>query len=127
MLGLLKPGVGVNAVAWGGLTALALHKEADYLVYLPAGYRAKRPLPVFYMLHGDSEWANTPSGNYESYVTNVVSDVAQRFATLPCRQERALAGLSAGAYGAANIGSDRSRTSVGTIPTARRPLGWRPP
>ena len=127
----------------------ALHKKADYLVYLPAGYRARRPLPVSYMLHGmpgkpvaftvnanvevnletlihqrrvspmilvfpdgridgrtqsDSEWANTPSGSYESYVTNVVSDVDQRFATLPCRQERALAGLSAGAYGAANVG-----------------------
>lgn len=127
----------------------ALHRRADYLVFLPAGYRASRPLPVFYLLHGmpgtpmgftlnsgielrleqliaahevqpmilvfpdgridgqeqsDSEWANTPSGNYESYVVDVVNDVDHRFATLACRQERAIAGLSAGAYGAANVG-----------------------
>jgi enterochelin esterase-like enzyme len=52
----------------------------------------------------DSEWANTQAGNYESLVTDVVRDVDRRYATLPCRQERALAGLSAGAYGAANVG-----------------------
>ena len=52
----------------------------------------------------DSEWANTPSGRFESYVVNVVHDVDRRFATRPCRQDRAIAGLSAGAYGAANIG-----------------------
>ena len=126
-----------------------LGKQADYLVYLPAGYSAADRLPVFYMLHGmpgrpvaftvnanvevrleqlirarrvapmilvfpdgridgrsasDSEWANTPSGNYEDYVTEVVRDVDHRFATLPERQDRAIAGLSAGAYGAANVG-----------------------
>jgi enterochelin esterase-like enzyme len=127
----------------------ALHKRADYLVYLPSDYTPSKPLPVFYLLHGmpgkpvaftvnatievrlqrliregrvapmilvfpdgridghvssDSEWANTPSGNYESYVMDVLRDVDQRFATLACRQERAIAGLSAGAYGAANVG-----------------------
>ena len=127
----------------------ALRKEADYLIYLPAGYRATRPLPAFYLLHGmpgrpvaftvnanieerleqlirvrrvapmllvfpdgridgrtasDSEWANTPSGDYERYVTDVVRDVDAHYAALGCRQERAIAGLSAGAYGAANIG-----------------------
>jgi len=55
-------------------------------------------------VHSDSEWANTRAGSYESLVTDVVRNVDQRYATLPCRQERALAGLSAGAYGAANIG-----------------------
>ena len=30
----------------------ALRKRADYLVYLPAGYSAADPLPVFYLLHG---------------------------------------------------------------------------
>ena len=127
----------------------ALRKRADYLVYLPAGYSAADPLPVFYMLHGmpgkpvaftvnanaevkleqlihqgrikpmilvfpdgridgqtgsDSEWANTPSGNFEDYVTDVVRDVDKRFATLADRQDRAIAGLSAGAYGAINVG-----------------------
>ncbi|MFZ0088884.1 MAG: alpha/beta hydrolase-fold protein [Solirubrobacteraceae bacterium] len=133
----------------------ALHKKADYLVYLPAGYGPRRRLPVFYMLHGmpgrplaftvnadvevrlerlikerriapmilvfpdgridgrtssDSEWANTPAGDYENYVLDVVSDVDHRFATRACRQERAIAGLSAGAYGAANIGLHQDAT-----------------
>jgi len=51
----------------------------------------------------DSEWANTPSGNYESYVLDVVGDVDRRFATIPDRQDRVIAGFSAGAYGAINI------------------------
>ena len=51
----------------------------------------------------DSEWANTPSGRFESYVLDVVHDVDRRFATLPRRQDRVIAGLSAGAYGAINI------------------------
>jgi enterochelin esterase-like enzyme len=127
----------------------ALHREASYLIFLPAGYSPSRPLPVFYGLHGmpgrplaftvdadieprlelliaqgrvppmilvfpdgridgridsDSEWANTPSGQFESYVVDVVDDVDHRFATLPYRQDRVIAGLSAGAYGAANVG-----------------------
>ncbi|MBV9002274.1 MAG: hypothetical protein JO304_24680, partial [Solirubrobacterales bacterium] len=127
----------------------ALHRKADYLVYVPPQYRPTRPLPVVYLLHGmpgrplaftvnarvesklqnlihahlaspmilvfpdgrvagntqsDSEWANTHSGQFENYVVNVVHDVDRRFATLPCRGDRAIAGLSAGAYGAANIG-----------------------
>jgi len=52
----------------------------------------------------DSEWANTRAGQFESYVVDVVHNVDRRFATLPYRQDRAIAGLSAGAYGALNIG-----------------------
>jgi enterochelin esterase-like enzyme len=52
----------------------------------------------------DSEWANTRSGRFESYVVEVVHDVDHRFATLPDREDRVIAGLSAGAYGAANVG-----------------------
>ena len=149
-----RPGDPDDRETGGTLTTVhfhsaALRKRADYLVYLPAGYSAADPLPVFYMLHGmpgkpvaftvnanaevkleqlihqgrikpmilvfpdgridgrsasDSEWANTPSGNFEDYVTDVVRDVDQRFATLPDRQDRAIAGLSAGAYGAINVG-----------------------
>jgi CubicO group peptidase (beta-lactamase class C family)/enterochelin esterase-like enzyme len=51
----------------------------------------------------DSEWANTPSGDFESYVINVVDNVDQRFAAIPRRQDRVIAGFSAGAYGAMNI------------------------
>jgi len=127
----------------------ALHRVADYLVYLPRDYRPTHRLPVFYGLHGmpgrplaftanadielrlerliaagrvspmilvfpdgridgrtssDSEWANTRSGAFLSYVVDVVHDVDLRFATLPFRQDRVIAGLSAGAYGAVNLG-----------------------
>ena len=127
----------------------ALHRIADYLVYLPPDYTPAHRLPVFYGLHGmpgrplaftvnahieprlvalidehrvppmilvfpdgriggqtstDSEWANTPAGEFLSYVGNVVHDVDHRFATLAYREDRAIAGLSAGAYGAANVG-----------------------
>ena len=51
----------------------------------------------------DSEWANTPWGQFDSYVIDVVRDVDRRFAALPERQARVIAGLSAGAYGAINI------------------------
>ena len=53
--------------------------------------------------YSDSEWANTPSGNFASYVINVVHDLDHRFRTLAKRQDRVIAGFSAGAYGAANI------------------------
>jgi enterochelin esterase-like enzyme len=130
----------------------ALHREADYIVYTPPGYRAKvtalERYPVYYLLHGspgrpvvftdiaqlpvrmdnlisqhrmrpmilvfpdgriagstysDSEWANTPSGHFAGYVMNVVRDVDHRFRTLAHRDDRVIAGFSAGAYGATNI------------------------
>ena len=55
----------------------------------------------------DSEWANTSSGQFESYVVDVMHNVDSRFATLPYRQDRAIAGLSSGAYGALNVGLHR--------------------
>jgi enterochelin esterase-like enzyme len=51
----------------------------------------------------DSEWANTPAGNYENFVLDVVHDVDSRFRTVASRQARVIAGYSAGAYGALNI------------------------
>jgi enterochelin esterase-like enzyme len=126
----------------------ALHRTADYMVYLPPGYSRSQRYPVYYLLHGmpgrpqvwvdianmdvrldnqlseghlppmilvypdgriggstysDSEWANTPSGHFEDYVLEVVRNVDHRFATLPDRQDRVIAGFSAGAYGAINI------------------------
>jgi enterochelin esterase-like enzyme len=53
--------------------------------------------------YSDSEWANTPSGAYMSYVINVVEDVDHRFAAIENRRARVIAGFSAGAYGATNI------------------------
>jgi enterochelin esterase-like enzyme len=51
----------------------------------------------------DSEWANTQTGRYESYVIDVVRDVDRRFSTIADRRGRVIAGVSAGAYGALNI------------------------
>ncbi len=51
----------------------------------------------------DSEWANTRSGAFESYVVETVHNVDSRFATIPDRQARVIAGYSEGAYGALNI------------------------
>jgi len=51
----------------------------------------------------DSEWANTPSGQFESYVLEVIQDVDRRFAATPDRQARVIGGFSAGGYGAINI------------------------
>ena len=53
--------------------------------------------------YSDSEWANTPSGHFAGYVMNVVHDVDHRFRTLAHRDDRVIAGFSAGAYGATNI------------------------
>jgi enterochelin esterase-like enzyme len=128
--------------------SMALHRDADYLVYLPPHYSPRHRYPVYYLLHGmpgqpkvfvdianmdvrldnqlslgrarpmilvypdgriggsvfsDSEWADTPSGHFESYVIEVMHDVDGRFATLPYRADRVIAGFSAGAYGAINI------------------------
>lgn len=54
-------------------------------------------------VYSDSEWANTASGNFDSYVVDVVKDVDHRFSTLADRVDRVIAGFSAGAYGAINI------------------------
>jgi enterochelin esterase-like enzyme len=128
----------------------ALHRIADYLVYLPPHYAPRHHrYPVLYLLHGtpgspqvfqsvahiydrldnllalhlirpmilvmpdgridgntfsDSEWANTPSGNFESYVVEVVHNVDRHFATLDQRRFRMIAGFSMGGFGAINIG-----------------------
>ena len=126
----------------------ALHRRADYLVYLPPAYSTAHQYPVYYLLHGspgqprvfvdianmdvrldnqlslgharpmilvypdgriggntysDSEWANTPSGNYASYVADVVHNVDRRFSTLANRRDRVIGGFSAGGFGAINI------------------------
>lgn len=134
---------------WVEFYARALHREADYLTYLPPGYDpVHHRYPVYYLLHGspsqpqdftgigdlptrmdnlisahrmapmilvfpdgridgsrfsDSEWANTPTGDYESYVLNVVSDVDHRFASIAVRSARVIAGFSSGGYGATNL------------------------
>jgi len=142
------PQAGTGRLLSVGFYSAALHRRADYMVYLSPGYSPRHRYPVDFLLHGtpgwphefvtianmdvrldnqlalghlhpmvlvypdgrignsnfsDSEWANTPSGNFESYVIEVMHNVDQRFATIPRRQDRVIAGLSAGAYGAINI------------------------
>jgi enterochelin esterase-like enzyme len=60
--------------------------------------------------YSDSEWANTPSGHFAGYVINVVHDVDHRFRTLAHRDDRVIAGFSAGAYGATNVALHNIRT-----------------
>ena len=43
--------------------------------------------------YSDSEWANTPAGNFENYVLDVVHNVDHQFSTLPYRQNRVIAGF----------------------------------
>lgn len=52
----------------------------------------------------DTEWANTRFGRYEQVLVDLVHAVDRRFATIPSRSGRILAGLSSGAYGAVNVG-----------------------
>ena len=142
------PRAGTGRLLSVSFSSRALHRKADYLVYLPPGYTARKRYPVYYLLHGmpgkprvyvdianvdvrldnrmslgtaqpmilvypdgriggsvysDSEWANTPSGDFASYVIEVMHNVDRRFATRPHRRYRVIAGFSAGAYGAMNI------------------------
>jgi enterochelin esterase-like enzyme len=75
---------------------ISQHRMRPMILVLPDGR-------ISGSTYSDSEWANTPSGDYANYVVNVVRDVDQRFATLAHRQDRVIAGFSMGAYGATNI------------------------
>jgi enterochelin esterase-like enzyme len=73
---------------------IARHRIRPLLMVAPAAVQG---------LHGDTEWADSPAGRWMDDVVAVVHDVDRRFATLPDRRERAIAGDSEGAYGAVNI------------------------
>jgi enterochelin esterase-like enzyme len=75
-------------------TLVARHRIHPFIVVMP---EAHSPLGT------DHEWANTPSGAYESFVLDTVRTVDARWATKPARADRMLAGLSAGGFGATNI------------------------
>jgi enterochelin esterase-like enzyme len=51
----------------------------------------------------DTEWANTPHGQYETSVLETVRFIDQHFATRRNRTGRAIAGVSEGAYAALNL------------------------
>ncbi len=50
----------------------------------------------------DTEWADTSTGAFESYIGDVIRDVDARFPTIPDRLDRGLAGYSEGAYASVN-------------------------
>ena len=74
---------------------IAHHRMPPTIMVVPYGKT--------HAFHSDTEWANAGAGHYMNYVLDVVRDVDHRFATLPDRQHRAIAGLSEGGYGALNV------------------------
>src|ERR1019366_6039293 len=60
---------------------------------------------------GPPSGPSTASGNYASYMLDVMRDVDYRFATIRARRERVIAGFSAGAYRATNIALTTSECS----------------
>jgi enterochelin esterase-like enzyme len=74
---------------------IAAHKIRPFIVVIPDGHTS--------VDGNDTEWANAGAGRYEQFVLDVVHNVDARYATLPARGDRAIAGLSEGGYGATNI------------------------
>jgi enterochelin esterase-like enzyme len=74
---------------------IAHHRMPPVIMVMPSGKTGA--------LGADTEWADTPSGRWMSYVMDVVHDVDHRFATRADRAHRGVAGPSEGAFGAVNI------------------------
>lgn len=74
---------------------LARHVIHPFLMVLPYGKS--------HSFGNDTEWADARAGRYEGYVLDTVRAVDGRWATRPDRTHRVIAGLSEGAYGAANL------------------------
>ena len=74
---------------------IATHRTRPFLVVIPDGHTSKDG--------NDTEWANAEAGRYEDFVLDTVRAVDRRWATIPARGDRAIAGLSEGGYGAANV------------------------
>jgi enterochelin esterase-like enzyme len=72
------------------------HRIRPFLMVMPDGRNGT--------FRSDTEWANTRrGGKYASFVMDVVHAVDSRWATIPRRQDRMIAGNSEGAYGALNL------------------------
>jgi enterochelin esterase-like enzyme len=81
---------------------IATHRIRPFLVAIPDGHTSKDA--------NDTEWANAEAGRYEDFVLDTVRAVDGRFATIAARGDRAIAGLSEGGYGAANVTLHRLAT-----------------
>ena len=99
-----RPRAFINYAAAGVTLDTELHRHAvrPYLLVMPNGDDGT--------FRSDTEWANTPHGNYESLVLEVVKRVDWRFSTLHGRRFRAIAGYSEGGYGAINIALHHPKT-----------------
>lgn len=74
---------------------LAAHRIKPFLVVMPEAVDGT-------LVH-DTEWANTPHGAYESAMLAALRQVDSRWATIPNRRGRVIAGLSMGGFGAVAI------------------------
>jgi enterochelin esterase-like enzyme len=93
-------------------TLIAQHKIKPFIIVMPDGADGT-PRAV-------TEWANTPHGRYESLVLETVHAVDTHWATKADRAHRAIAGLSAGGFGAVNI----ALRNLGTFGTAESWSGY---
>jgi enterochelin esterase-like enzyme len=91
------PRLFVNAGALGVAvdTLVARHAIGPFLTVMPDGGDGS--------FAGDTEWADTRHGHYDSFVLDVVRAVDARWPTVADRSHRVLAGNSEGAYAAANL------------------------
>src|SRR3954452_14085216 len=94
--------VNVGAVHVAANVAIARRRMKPMILVMPAGKSGT--------LGADTEWADTPSGRWMSNVMDVVRDVDHRFATIPDRQHRGIAGDSLGGYAAVNVGLHHLRS-----------------
>jgi enterochelin esterase-like enzyme len=85
-----------GALAVDANVMIARHRIRPMILVIPYGKSGS--------FGSDTEWANARAGRYESFVMDVVRSVDRRFATVPNRQDRGIAGLSEGGYGALNVG-----------------------
>jgi len=76
-------------------TLVARHAIRPMLVVMPDGSDGT--------FRSDTEWANTRHGHYENFVLDTVRAVDATWHTLPYRRDRAIAGLSEGAFAAVNV------------------------
>jgi enterochelin esterase-like enzyme len=81
---------------------LKAHRLKPFLLVMPSGSDGT--------FRKDTEWANSPHGNYEGLVLDVVHNVDQRFPTKRGRAFRALGGNSEGGYAGVNIALRHPRT-----------------
>lgn len=87
--------VDAGAIAVDADVMIARRAITPMILVMPAGPRG--------YFHGDTEWANGSAGRWMDEVLEIVGLVDHRYATRRDRQDRGLAGLSEGGYGAVNI------------------------